>query len=225
MIRLMLFDIDGTLIRTGGAGVRAFAEVFEKHFAASEGFEKLKFAGRTDKGIVREFFKAHSIPPTMQNFDLFFSEYDAVLERIMEGTNVVVCPGVREYIAHARSLPDPPVIGLLTGNIRRGAEIKLRRVGLWDEFVLGGFADDHEERGLIAAAAKQRGEDYLNSRLADHEVLVIGDTPLDIACARAIRARVLAVGTGGATMEELRAHAPDYLVEDLTQHDPAWLLQ
>ena len=113
------------------------------------------------------------------------------------------------------SLPQPPVIGLLTGNVRLGAEIKLRHYRLWQFFRTGGFADDHEERDQIAVIAKERGARLLGEPLRDEHVLVIGDTPLDIQCARAINARVLAVATGGSTVKELEAHRPDWAVKDL----------
>jgi phosphoglycolate phosphatase-like HAD superfamily hydrolase len=109
------------------------------------------------------------------------------------------------------------LLGLLTGNIRLGAEIKLRHLGLWDEFETGGFADDAEARAEIAAIARDRGCRMLNESLSPEQVVVVGDTPLDIQCARAIQARVLAVGTGGATLDELRQHSPDWLVQDLRQ--------
>jgi phosphoglycolate phosphatase-like HAD superfamily hydrolase len=107
------------------------------------------------------------------------------------------------------------LLGLLTGNIRLGAEIKLRHFDLWETFQTGGFADDHEERDKIAAVARHRGSRILNEDLRADQVLVIGDTPLDIRCGRAIGAKVLAVATGGATFEELKKHAPDWAVPDL----------
>ena len=116
-----------------------------------------------------------------------------------------------------KKLPKPPLIGLLTGNIRLGGEIKLRHFDLWKEFETGGFADDNEDRDLIAAAARDRGRRILGKNLRDDEILVIGDTPFDIRCGRAIKAKVLAVATGGATLEELKRHQPDWAVEDLTK--------
>jgi phosphoglycolate phosphatase-like HAD superfamily hydrolase len=108
----------------------------------------------------------------------------------------------------------------LTGNIRLGAEIKLRHLHLWETFATGAFADDHEERGQIAAIARRRGSDILREELRDEQVLVVGDTPLDIRCARAIGAKVLAVATGGCTLEELKPHQPDWAVSDLSQINP-----
>src|SRR6266436_1804779 len=146
MVRLVLFDIDGTLVRTSGAGVKAFAKVFATEFGAVDGFERLKFSGRTDYGIVREFFGAHQIEPSAENFARFFEGYIFWLDHILRQSRCDICVGVTDFIQALQSLPEPPVLGLLTGNIRLGAEIKLRHVGLWETFTTGAFADDHEER-------------------------------------------------------------------------------
>jgi phosphoglycolate phosphatase len=215
MVRLILFDIDGTLVHTGGAGVKAFAKVFATEFGATDGFERLKFAGRTDVSLVREFFGLHGIPASSENFKRFFERYVFWLDHILQQSRTETCPGVVDFIQQLRDLPERPLLGLLTGNIRLGAEIKLRHFDLWNMFETGAFADDHEERDHIAAIARERGQAILNDHLADNQVVVIGDTPLDIRCARAIRAKVLAVATGGAKLEELHPHQPDWLVPDL----------
>jgi phosphoglycolate phosphatase-like HAD superfamily hydrolase len=105
-----------------------------------------------------------------------------------------------------------------------GAEIKLRRVSLWDTFETGAFADDHEQRDQIAAVARERGARILKRKLADDEVLVIGDTPFDIQCARAIKAKILAVATGGAELSQLQTHNPDWAVKNLSEVNPAEVL-
>jgi phosphoglycolate phosphatase-like HAD superfamily hydrolase len=215
MVRLVLFDIDGTLIRTGGAGIRAFGKVFATEFGATDGFEKLKFAGRTDRSLVREFFGMHGIPATDENFRRFCERYVFWLDHIMKESKSEVCAGVMQFLEDLQTLGERPVLGLLTGNIRLGAEIKLRHMHLWDKFETGAFADDDEERPRIAAIARERGSRILNRELRGDEVLVIGDTPLDIHCARAIGAKVLAVATGGATLVELQRHRPDWAVESL----------
>ena len=225
MVRLVLFDIDGTLIRTGGAGVKAFAKVFETEFNAVDGFERMKFGGRTDTGLVREFFGYHNIAATPQNFTRFFERYVFWLDHILKESHTSVCKGVWDFIRGLQGLAKPPVIGLLTGNIRLGAEIKLRHAGLWDVFVTGGFADDSEERDKIAAIAKERGSRLLNEDLRGEQVVVIGDTPLDIRCARSIGAKVLAVATGTVAIGELASHRPDWAVGDLREVRPGEIVK
>jgi phosphoglycolate phosphatase len=225
VFRLVLFDIDGTLIRTGGAGVRAFAKVFATEFGVTDGFERLKFAGGTDLRIVREFFGFHDIAATPANFERFFERYVFWLDHILRAGEIEVCSGVWPFIRRLQARAQPPLLGLLTGNIRLGAEIKLRQAGLWEVFATGAFADDLEERDEIAALARERGCRLLQEELREEEVLVIGDTPLDIRCARAIGAKVLAVATGGATLVELRSRQPDWAVADLSAVEAGELIE
>jgi len=215
MVRLVLFDIDGTLVRTGGAGVKAFARAFATEFSMANGFERLKFAGRTDYSLVREFFGFNQIAPTPGNFERFFKRYVFWLDHILRESETEVCPGVWEFIRELQALPQAPVLGLLTGNIRLGAEIKLRHFNLWNVFETGAFGDDHEDRDQIAAVAQQRGSRILETQLRGDQVLVIGDTPHDIRCARAIGAKALGVATGGSKLEDLKLHQPDWAIPDM----------
>lgn len=215
MVRLVLFDIDGTLIHTNRAGIIAFDLAFNTQFKISNAAEGVKFAGRTDTGIVRQLFARHRIQASPENFALFFDCYADWLAQILPECRGDILPGIWRFIYDLQSLPEPPMLGLLTGNIRLGAEIKLRHFNLWDFFSIGAFADDHEDRNQIADIARQRGSRVAGARLNGREVLVIGDTPLDIECGRAIGAKVLAVATGGSTEKDLDSHHPDWTVPNL----------
>ena len=115
MVRLVLFDIDGTLVHTGGAGVKAFAKTFETEFSMADHFERLKFAGRTDYSLVREFFGFNQIAPTSDNFDRFFERYVFWLDHLLRDSKTELCPGVWEFIRELQALPQAPLLGLLTG--------------------------------------------------------------------------------------------------------------
>src|SRR5262245_9372424 len=219
MVRLILFDIDGTLIRTGGAGVKAFERTFASEFKIPRATERLNFSGRTDPSLVRECFHAQGIAATSQNFARFFDTYVFWLQQLLHELNGQTCPGVRKLISDFEKISHPPLLGLLTGNIRLGAEIKLRHYDLWDSFRSGAFGDDHEDRNRLAAIALDRGSRLLGQKLRGEEILVIGDTPRDIECARAVNARVLAVGTGSYTCEQLSEHRPTWLLETLEDVD------
>ena len=216
-IRLVLFDVDGTLIHTGGAGVAAFARTLASEFGVPNGTELLKFGGRTDYSLVRELFSLTQIEPSAKNFERFFAAYLVWLEKLIAECRGGACPGVAEFCRALAARAEPPLPGLLTGNIRRGAQIKLQRFQMWDQFSFGAFSDDHEDRNQIAAIALQRGSERLGRPLRGEEVLVIGDTPLDIRCARAIGAKMLAVATGRFTVPQLEEHHPDWAVEDLSK--------
>jgi phosphoglycolate phosphatase len=216
-VRLVLFDVDGTLIRTGGAGVKAFGRTLELLFGVSDGTRGISFAGRTDYSLVREIFARHQIEPTSDHLASFFDAYVFLLDHLLQESQGAVEAGVWDWLRGLQRAPERMGVGLLTGNIRLGAEIKLRHYGLWDCFEIGGFADDHADRNRIAEAARRRGQALLGHPLADNQVLVIGDTPLDIACGKHIGARTLAVATGRHGLDELRDHQPDWAVANLSQ--------
>jgi phosphoglycolate phosphatase len=221
MVRLVLFDIDGTLIQSGGAGEKAFAEVARTTFGLANGTKDLHFAGRTDPAIVREMFVRYDIPTTRENFEKFFDAYTARLRTMIAEVAGRVSPGVERWITELQGHEAPPLLGLLTGNIRRGAQIKLSHYRLWDHFQTGAFSDDSEDRCEIAAIARDRGSKLLGRKLAGDEVLVIGDTQHDITCAQSIGARVLAVATGMYQVDALSCHKPTWCVPTLEHITPA----
>lgn len=197
--------------------MRAFQRTGELLFRVADGVAAMRFAGRTDRSLVREFFVRHGIAPTAAHFTRFLDAYVFLLEHHLGHLQGHWCRGVAGFLSQLRTLPGGPVLGLLTGNIQLGAEIKLRHHGLWEPFVTGAFGDDHEDRNQLAAIALARGRRLLGRELSPREILVVGDTPHDIACGRAVGARVLAVTTGGANREELVRHRPDRLVDDLSE--------
>ncbi len=215
MVRLVLFDIDGTLILSGGAGEKAFAQVCETEFGIPNGTANLNFAGRTDTSIIREFFNQFQIAPSPANFQRFLDHYVFRLDHLLGQLRGTVLPGVHAMLRNLEALPEQPLLGLLTGNIRLGAQIKLSHYHLWTCFRTGAFADDHEDRNQIAAVARDRGNQLLGRKLDGSEILVIGDTPRDIECANAIGARSIAVATGKFSREELLREKASWTVETL----------
>jgi phosphoglycolate phosphatase-like HAD superfamily hydrolase len=215
MLRLILFDIDGTLIQSGGAGEEAFGRVAEAEFGIANGTAQLRFAGRTDPSIVRDFFVQHGIAPTDENFRRFYDRYLIFLAETLREITGRILPGVPEWLQELETAPAPPLIGLLTGNIRPGAQLKLSHYDLWDRFRMGAFGDDHEDRNRVAAIARERAQKLMGCPLEGGEILVIGDTPKDIECAAAIGARSLAVATGRYSVPELEKHSPSWTVESL----------
>jgi phosphoglycolate phosphatase len=224
MTRLVLFDIDGTLIRTNGAGARAFDRAFEIEFGVEGAARGISFAGRTDRGILREFMAEHSITEEAGHFNCFFRNYSFWLDYYLSQSPGIVLPGVNHLLREMLGRNQRPVIGLLTGNIRLGAQIKLRQHRLWNFFETGAFGCEHHDRNQIAEIALKRGRKILGQNLRGSEILVIGDTTLDIDCANAIGARSLAVATGGSNLDDLAAHQPTWAIENLTGADLRELL-
>lgn len=220
--KLLLFDIDGTLVDTGGAGLVSLREGFHEAFPEhrDDPFPPLELGGATDHGIVRGLFGHFGIEDDGDRRRRFFSAYTARLgDRLeifsREGRGRVL-PGVAGCLAHL-SRHDGYCLGLLTGNLREGAEIKLRHYGLDHHFTpeAGAYGDDHHDRNELGPIARHRASGIFGEDFAPEHIVVIGDTTRDIACARAFGAKVLAVATGAATREELERGEPDALLESL----------
>jgi phosphoglycolate phosphatase len=216
---ICLFDIDGTLITSGGAGKAALEGALTAEFGIAAAADGVPFSGRTDRAIVGDFFARHGIEPSEPNWRRLLEAYLRLLPETLAGHPGRVLPGI---VALLQTLGgrDDVALGLLTGNVRDGARLKLSHYGLFEHFLFGGFGDYHTDRNDVAHEALAAAKSHLNGRLHAERVWVIGDTPLDIAAARAIGARVAAVLTGWHTAAELAAAGPDLLLEDLSDPEP-----
>ncbi|MDA7916149.1 HAD hydrolase-like protein [Verrucomicrobia bacterium] len=225
MIRLILFDIDGTLIATGGAGVKAFDKAFELLHGVPGAAENLDFAGRTDSAIIRELFNGAGATHSKDAEEDFYACYLHLLDEYLTQNKGVTLPGAHRLLEEINSHPERPIMGLLTGNVVLGAELKLRHHSLWGRFEMGAFGCEHPDRNQLATNGKARAEQILGQHLQGDEILIIGDTHRDIGCARSIGAKVLAVATGDADLVSLEAQCPDIALPDLDSISAAELLQ
>ncbi len=217
-MRLLLFDIDGTLVLTGGAGSRAMTRAFAQTHGLEDALRKVDLAGRTDRIIMRDALTHAGLPHEDVDVDAFRSAYCAALreEITQAGTGRRgLLPGVRPLLDALAGREDVR-LALLTGNFRASAEIKLAQFDVWRYFTWGAFADDAIERDDLIAVAHARHETEHGHVIAPDSVVVIGDTPHDIRCARAGGAKAVAVATGNYDLASLERHRPDALFADLT---------
>ncbi|MFN3197665.1 MAG: HAD family hydrolase [Bradymonadia bacterium] len=213
---IILFDIDGTLVSTGGAGRRAMASAL-KDYLGQPGALGFHFAGMTDRAILRRAIEGVGATYDERAHDAVVEIYLEHLKvELPQSTNYRVMPGVADFIEACLALPDA-VSGLGTGNIEPAARLKLAPAGLDRYFEFGGFGDDAEIRSDMLIAGARRGAAQLGLELSSCEVIVIGDTVRDIHAARAMGARCIAVCTGGDARTDLEAEQPWRVVEDLTE--------
>lgn len=212
---VLLFDLDGTLVDTGGAGRRAIEASFAHHHGRADACKAIAFAGMTDRAIVRAGLVAIGARDDEAVIDAIIATYVARLhDEVARSARYRVLEGV-EVALDACAARAGVAIGLGTGNVRRGAEVKLGRAKLFERFAFGGFGCDAEDRAELLRAGASRGATHLGRVLEACRVVVIGDTPKDIAAARAIGAHCVAVATGHYTAAELAAHGPECVVESL----------
>jgi phosphoglycolate phosphatase-like HAD superfamily hydrolase len=216
--RLVLFDIDGTLLHSHGAGRRAMEAALLEAFG-TKGSPGYRYDGKTDRQIVRDLMRGSGFP-------------DAIIDARMDDIMVAYVAGLRREIAspHTKvealtgvmqlldALVDRAhcIVGLLTGNLEPGAQQKLTAAGIgFDRFAVGAFGSDHEIRAELPAIAQRRARERLGVHIEGRDVIIIGDTPADIQCGRAIDARAIAVATGHYTVEALTEHEPHAVFSDL----------
>ncbi len=218
---LILWDIDGTILHSTGAGMRALQRALDEVFGVQGTFEGIDFAGRTDPAIIRQIFKRFGIEASPENFSRYIDGYIAALPSVLAQSDSRILPGAADLIRQAAA--DPGVAqGLLTGNLRRGARTKLGHHGLWDFFPIGAFADDSEVRNELGPFALERARRHWGRDFPAGSVWIVGDTPHDIACARAFGGRALAVATGGSRVSDLAGHNPDAVLETLSDAAAFW---
>lgn len=225
MRRLVLFDIDGTLLSSGGAGKRAFADALVEVFGTAGPVDAYSMAGRTDPQIARELLTAAGVEASRIEaaLDGLWRVYVRNLEREIAGTEVHTFPGVHALVERVEAAGNGVLPGLLTGNVAEGARLKLERAGIgFARFRVGAFGSDHADRPELPAVAVARAEALTGHRYRGKEIVVVGDTPLDVACGRHLGVRTIAVATGGHPREELAACDPDHLFDDLADTARVW---
>jgi phosphoglycolate phosphatase-like HAD superfamily hydrolase len=218
-MHVCLFDIDGTLISSGGAGRLALEKALASEFGLNHMIDKLLLSGRTDRAIIRDLFRLHALEDSPDNHRRLRAAYLRHLPECLTAARGCVLPGVAALLKRLRA-EDRVAVGLLTGNIRDGARVKLGHFGLFEHFAFGGFGDEHLDRDDVAREALAAVHERFDGTVRPERIWVVGDTPLDVRCARAIGARAVAVATGWHGAEELAAHQPDLLLADLADATP-----
>ncbi len=213
---LVLWDIDGTIIASEGAGARAMERAFTQQFGGRCDLEKISWAGRTDTRIASDVLRYNNMPASPENIRAYLETYLSLLPlELADGPQGEVLPGVLEILETLQQ--DQTVVqGLLTGNQARGAEYKLSHYRVWDYFEFGAYADDSADRNELGPHALRRAKEAHGIDFAPERTFIVGDTPYDIECGKIIGAKTIAVATGGYARGELATHEPTVLFNDLS---------
>lgn len=225
--RLVLFDIDGTLIHTGGAGTRAMTRAFAESCRIENGFDGIPVPGRTDRIILADALTKWGLqggPDFVSAFQRIYFRCLAEELTCLSSNAPGILPGVRNLLDSLCATP-AMTSALLTGNYAHSARLKLERFDLWRYFPFGAFGDDEAQREHLVGVALERARAAGVPQVASRDVVVVGDTPLDVACGAANGARTLAVATGSYDVEDLRKAGADLVVPDLSCTDVilSWL--
>lgn len=222
-MRLVLFDIDGTLLREGLAPKIAFARALRETYNTTGPVQNFKFAGMTDPECVVEIMRMAGVddetildrrPECLRRY------VDHLAVEMQNHDGAKLFSGVHELLERLNKLENV-LVGLLTGNILRGAQLKLRRWNLEPYFRFGAYGDDHEDRTVLAQIALEKARTLTGLPISGADTTVVGDTPRDVICARAIGARAVVVATGHVPRQELDAAAPDVLLDSFEDYDAA----
>jgi phosphoglycolate phosphatase-like HAD superfamily hydrolase len=213
--RLLLFDVDGTLV-WGGPAKRAFELAMESVFGTAGPIRGHDFSGKTDPQIARELLRLEGLSDAEidAGFERLWQAYLLELETRLSDQPMTILPGVRALLGHLEEMPDV-ALGLLTGNIIDGARLKLGSVGLGDYFKVGGYGSDSEVREDLPGVAIRRAARTWGTDFHPSSVVVVGDTPRDVACGKHGGTKTVAVATGRHDMESLEAVGPDRVLADL----------
>lgn len=224
MQRLILLDIDGTILSSNGAAARPFRRALEEVFGTSGPLDGYSFAGKTDPQIARDLLTLAEIEGARVSAELerVWPLYIDGMRTELATTEVTLMPGALPLIDRADAEPSA-VLGLLTGNVAEGARVKLAAAGIdFERFQVGAFGSDHADRSELPEIAIERAERRFGHRFRGKSVVIVGDTPLDVACGAHLGVRTIAVATGSYGVEELEACGPDHVFETLEDTDAVW---
>jgi phosphoglycolate phosphatase-like HAD superfamily hydrolase len=216
-MRLVLFDIDGTLIDSGGAGVRSLDLALKDLFSIENGFHGISMAGKTDTQIIKEGIIKHGLSAN-GTIDAVIKAYLNYLKREINNDRKHVKPGIYEVLEELKPLQDLG-LGLLTGNIEEGARIKLEPFRLNEYFPAGAFGSDDEDRNNLLPIAVKRFEELFQQKIEADNCIIVGDTPRDVECAHIYGAMCIAVATGPYSYDDLIEAGADYVVHDLSDRN------
>ena len=219
---LYLFDIDGTILLTGGAGAVALNTVFSDRYGLDGAMDQVRAGGKTDPLIVREIFTTRlGREPTRDEIDMVLADYVPLLRAaIAQTTDFRTMPSIFDVLDYLSAQPGVH-LGIATGNVREGAKAKLDYINLWERFPIGGFGDDAADRPGLVQHAIDRGRAHTGLELHTSQIVIVGDTVLDVTAAQACNARVVAVATGFTDRDTLDASRPDATFDTLAEL-PRW---
>lgn len=216
--KLLLWDIDGTLIWSGGAGERAMERATKNTMGIDLDLHTIDYSGRTDKHIARMILEHFGRPVTPEAVHDFAEAYLIFLAEELPLRKGKVHPGILAILERVRQRKDLAQ-GLLTGNLERGAQVKLRHFDVWHYFEFGAYAEDGAERNELGPHAIRKAAELFSAEFPPENVFVIGDTPHDIECGKGIGAKTIAAATGKFNAEELLAHNPTAVLTDFADVD------